>query len=132
MLLCFLFVGYSAVATDSIQTRKAFKVGNSKRHGFVLLAIKAIIFIAVASFSYWYFDGDVTYNRIYNPEKYPDLPQHSTYVQPEAFSFIQLAAPLILLAFTGLLVSMILTVSEDPGLWNKYQSIWLGLNLNTI
>lgn len=100
MWLGFLFAGYSAVANDSIQTLGTFIVSNSKRPWYILWAFAAIIFIAVATFSYWYFDGDVTYNRIYNPEKYPDLPQHSMYPQPEAFSFIQLAAPLILLVLT--------------------------------
>jgi hypothetical protein len=46
------------------------------------------------------FDGDVTWQKLYNPTKYPDLPQHSQYPQPSSFSFIQLAAPLILLILT--------------------------------
>lgn len=100
MWLGFIFAGYAAVANDSIQTLGTFIVSNSRRPWYILWAFVAVIFVAVTAFSFFYFEGDVTYNRIYNPQKYADLPQHSMYPQPESFSFIQLAAPLILLVLT--------------------------------
>ncbi|MEX1188572.1 MAG: hypothetical protein WED33_04895 [Bacteroidia bacterium] len=102
MWLGFIFAGYAAVANDSIQTLGTFIVSNSKRPWYILWLFVALIFIAVVTFSFIYFDGDVTYHRIYNPEKYPDLPQNSMYPQPESFSFVQLAAPLVLLVLTRL------------------------------
>jgi hypothetical protein len=102
MWLGFIFAGYAAVANDSIQTLGTFIVSNSKRPWYVLWAFVALIFIAVVTFSFIHFDGDVTYHRIYNPELYPDLPQNSMYPQPESFSFVQLAAPLVLLLLTRL------------------------------
>lgn len=100
MWLGFVFAGYAAVANDSIQTLGTFIVSNSKRPWYVLWAFTALIFIGVVTFSFIYFDGDVTFNRIYNPAKYPDLPQNSMYPQPTSFSFLQLAAPLVLLILT--------------------------------
>lgn len=102
MWLGFIFAGYAAVANDSIQTLGTFIVSNSKRPWYVLWFFVALIFIGVVTFSFVYFDGDVTYHRIYNPEKYPELPQNSMYPQPASFSFVQLAAPLVLLLLTRL------------------------------
>lgn len=102
MWLGFIFAGYAAVANDSIQTLGTFIVSNSKRPWYILWAFTALIFIGVVTFSFIYFEGDVTFHRIYNPEKYPDLPQNSMYPQPANFSFLQLAAPLVLLILTRL------------------------------
>ncbi len=54
------------------------------------------IFLAVVTFSWIYFDGDVTYQRLLNADgttKYP---------HPENFSFFQIIAPLVLLILTRL------------------------------
>ncbi len=105
MWLGFIFAGYAAVANDSIQTLGTFIVSNARRPWWILWLFAGLIFLAVVSFSWIVFDGDVTYQRIYNPSKYPDLPQHSPYPQPTAeqgFSFIQVVAPLILLVLTRL------------------------------
>ncbi len=105
MWLGFIFAGYAAVANDSIQTLGTFIVSNARRPWWVLWLFAGLIFLAVVTFSWVVFDGDVTYQRIYNPSKYPDLPQHSPYPQPtpaQGFSFIQVVAPLILLVLTRL------------------------------
>lgn len=105
MWLGFIFAGYAAVANDSIQTLGTFIVSNARRPWWVLWLFAGLIFLAVVTFSWIVFDGDVTYQRIYNPSKYPNLAQHSPYPQPtpeQGFSFIQVVAPLILLVLTRL------------------------------
>lgn len=100
MWLGFIFAGYAAVANDSIQTLGTFIVSNSRRPWWQLWLFVAGILIVVLALGWFINDGDVTWQKLYNPEKYPDLPQHSQYPQPLEFSFIQLAAPLILLILT--------------------------------
>jgi hypothetical protein len=100
MWLGFIFAGYAAVANDSIQTLGTFIVSNSRVAWWKLWLYISLILVIVLVTGWLLFDGDVTWQKLYNPIKYPDLPQHSKYPQPSSFSFIQLAAPLILLILT--------------------------------
>jgi len=102
MWLGFIFAGYAAVANDSIQTLGTFIVSNSRRPWWQLWIFVSVILMVVLVAGWFINNGDVTWQKLYNPEKYPDLNQHSQYPQPSKFSFIQLAAPLVLLILTRL------------------------------
>ncbi len=96
MWLGFFFAAYATVANDSIQSLGTFIESNKSKPWWVLWLYVGAIFVAVVTFSWLYFDGDVTYQRLSNPDgttKYP---------HPESFSFFQIIAPLILLILTRL------------------------------
>ena len=94
MWLGFAFAAYSAVANDSIQTLGTFIGSNGHRKWWVLWLFIGGLFLATVSFSFFYFDGDVTYQRLMNADG------TSKYPLPESFSYLQLAAPIILLVLT--------------------------------
>jgi len=94
MWLGFLFAAYAAVANDSIQSLGTFIESNSKQKWWILWLFVGTIFLATVSFSWVYFDGDVTYQRLLNPNGETDYPH------PENFSFFQIIAPLVLLVLT--------------------------------
>lgn len=100
MWLGFMFAGYAAVANDSIQTLGTFIVSNSRVAWWKLWIFVSLILVVVLVTGWFIYDGDVTWQKLYSPQDYPDLPQHSQYPQPSSFSFIQLAAPLVLLILT--------------------------------
>lgn len=78
-----LFAAYAAVANDSIQSLGTFIESNSKRKWWVLWLFVGSIFLVTVSFSWVYFDGDVTYQRLLDDNgvtKYP---------HPENFSFFK-------------------------------------------
>jgi len=93
MWLGFFFAAYAAVANDSIQSIGTFIESNKNKRWWVLWLFIGGIFLATVSFSWWYFDGDVTYQRLGDGSQYP---------HPEKFSYFQLIAPLILLILTRL------------------------------
>ncbi len=96
MWLGFFFAAYATVANDSIQSLGTFIESNKTQRWWVLWLYIGAIFLLVVTFSWFYFDGDVTYQRLTNPDgttKYP---------HPESFSFFQIIAPLILLILTRL------------------------------
>jgi hypothetical protein len=80
MWLGFMFAGYAAVANDSIQTLGTFIVSNSKVAWWKLWVYITLILVIVLVTGWLLFDGDVTWQKLYNPTKYPDLPQHSQYL----------------------------------------------------
>src|SRR6056297_1385856 len=74
MWLGFFFAAYAAVANDSIQSLGTFIDSNGHRKWWVLWLYIGAIFLAVISVSWWYFDGDVTYQRLLSDDgvtKYP-------------------------------------------------------------
>ncbi len=99
MWLGFAFAAYAAVANDSIQSIGTFIESNKDKKWWMLWLFIGGIFIAVVSFSWFYFDGDVTYQRLGTDEatKYP----HPT-AEGLNFSYFQLIAPLVLLILTRL------------------------------
>ena len=93
MWIGFFLAAYSAVANDSIQTLGTFISSNSKKEWWVLwLYIAGIFFITVA-YSWFRFDGDVTYQR---------LTSKGFFEEPETFHFLQVSAPIFLLILTRL------------------------------
>ncbi len=96
MWLGFFFAAYATVANDSIQSLGTFIESNKTRRWWVLWLYIGGIFLATVIFSWVYFDGDVTFQRLLKPDgttKYP---------HPDNFSFFQIIAPLVLLILTRL------------------------------
>ncbi len=89
----FIFAGYSAVANDSVQTIGTFIASNRKQAWWVLWLFIGGIFLATATYSFFTFDGDVSYQRLASKGF-----EHA----PTEFSFLQVAAPLFLLVLTRL------------------------------
>ena len=92
----FAFTAYAAVANDSIQSLGTFIESNKHRKWWVLWLFTGGILVATLTFSYIYFDGDVTYHRLI------DDAGNTEYPQPSQFSYFQLIAPLVLIILTRL------------------------------
>lgn len=91
MWVGFAFAGYSAIANDSIQTIGTFLSSNAKRPWWVLWLFIGSIFVVTMLVSWLKFGGDVSYER---------LTSKGFDKAPESFSFLQIAAPLVLLLLT--------------------------------
>lgn len=96
MWIGFFFAAYATVANDSIQSLGTFIESNKARSWWVLWLFIGGIFLLVVSFSWVYFDGDVTYQRLLKPDG------TTSYPHPVNFSFFQIIAPLVLLILTRL------------------------------
>ncbi len=94
MWLGFFFAAYATVANDSIQSLGTFIESNKNTKWWVLWLFIGTIFVAVVAFSWVYFDGDVTYQRLLDDQG------NTEYPHPESFSFWQIVAPLVLLILT--------------------------------
>lgn len=94
MWLGFFFAAYATVANDSIQSLGTFIESNKAKRWWILWLFVGTIFVGVVSFSWIYFDGDVTYQRLLSSDG------TSKYPHPESFSFWQIIAPLVLLILT--------------------------------
>lgn len=93
MWLGFCLAAYSAIANDSIQTIGTFIASNSHRKWWVLWLFIGLIFVATVLYSWFMFDGDVSHQR---------LTSKGFSEAPTSFSFLQLAAPVLLLVLTRL------------------------------
>jgi hypothetical protein len=91
MWVGFGLAAYSAIANDSIQTIGTFIASNSKKPWWILWLFMGLIFLATVGYSWVVFDGDVTSQRLLT--KGFDK-------APTSFSFLQLAAPILLLVLT--------------------------------
>lgn len=91
MWVGFAFAGYSAIANDSIQTIGTFIVSNEKKAWYWQWLFMGSIFLATVFYSWYMFNGDVTYQR---------LASKGFDQNPDSFVFLQLAAPIILLLLT--------------------------------
>lgn len=89
----FALAAYSAIANDSIQTIGTFIASNQNRKWYWLWLFMGLIFLGTVTYSWFRFNGDVSYQRLMVPglEK-----------APESFVFLQLAAPIVLLVMTRL------------------------------
>lgn len=96
MWIGFLTAAYATVSNDSIQSLGTFIESNKHRKWYVLWAFAGVIFLITVTFSWIYFDGDVTYQRLLKPDGTTDYPH------PSEFSFFMLMAPLALLILTRL------------------------------
>lgn len=93
MWIGFGIAAYSAIANDSIQTIGTFIASNSHRKWWVLWLFMGLIFLATVTYSWVVFDGDVSHQR---------LASKGFDTAPTSFSFLQLAAPILLLILTRL------------------------------
>ncbi|MEQ9082073.1 MAG: hypothetical protein RLP09_49875 [Sandaracinaceae bacterium] len=93
MWVGFAVAGYSAVANDSIQTIGTFIASNREQKWWHLWLFIGGIWLATIGYSWWAYDGDVTYGR---------LAAKGFEASPTSFSFLQVAAPLFLLILTRL------------------------------
>ncbi|WP_194775246.1 hypothetical protein [Pararhodonellum marinum] len=89
----FGLAAYSAIANDSIQTIGTFIASNQNRKWYWLWLFMGGIFVATVTYSWFTFNGDVSYQRL----QVPGLDK-----APESFVFLQLAAPIVLLVMTRL------------------------------
>ncbi len=91
MWVGFALAGYSAIANDSIQTIGTFIASNEKTKWWVLWLFIGLIFVVTAGYSFYMYDGDVSYQR---------LATKGFEEAPSSFSFLQLSAPIFLLILT--------------------------------
>ncbi len=87
----FALASYSAIANDSIQTIGTFIASNAHRRWWQLWLFMGLIFVGTITYSWWLYDGDVSYQR---------LAQKGFSQAPTSFSFWQLLAPIALLILT--------------------------------
>lgn len=92
----FLFAAYAAVANDSIQSLGTFIESNKEKKWYVLWLFTGLIMLATLTFSYVYFNGDVTYQRLLDDNG------NTKYPFDEDFSYFQIIAPVVLLILTRL------------------------------
>lgn len=89
----FLLAGYAAVANDSIQTLGTFLASNKQQRWWVLWLFIGGIFLVTMGYSWWEHDGDVSYER---------LASKGFAEAPVEFSYLQVAAPVVLIILTRL------------------------------
>ena len=94
MWVGFFFAAYATVANDSIQSLGTFIESNKAKKWWILWLFVGSIFLVTVAWSFFHYDGDVTYQRLLNPDGTSDYPH------PEKFSFFQIIAPLVLLILT--------------------------------
>jgi phosphate/sulfate permease len=87
----FALAAYAAIANDSIQTIGTFIASNQTKKWYWLWLFMGVIWLATVFYSWYNFNGDVTYERL----SVPGLEK-----APESFVFLQLAAPIVLLILT--------------------------------
>ncbi len=127
MWLGFIFAAYATVANDSIQSLGTFIESNRNKQWWILWLYIGGIFLVTVLFSYLYFDGDVTYQRLLKADG------STNYPHPVNFSFFQIIAPLILLILTRLRMPvsttfLILSVfsADTSGITSVIWKSWTG------
>ncbi|PRY15004.1 phosphate/sulfate permease [Pontibacter ummariensis] len=91
MWVGFAFAGYSAIANDSIQTLGTYIVSNEDKKWYWQWLFMGSIFLGTVFYSWYVFDGDVTYQRLSSKGFDQTI---------DSFVYLQLAAPIILLLLT--------------------------------
>lgn len=84
----FLLAAYAVIGNDVIQTLGTFITSNQKTHWLVLWAFASIILSATLFYGWYFYNGDVSFNRL---SKIP---------LPETLMWWYLIAPLSLLIIT--------------------------------
>lgn len=87
----FALASYSAIANDSIQTLGTFIAANTRRPWWQLWLFIGVVFVLTIVYSWWMYEGDVSYKR---------LSAKGLSQAPTQFSFWQLCTPIILLILT--------------------------------
>ena len=87
----FLISAYSVIANDSIQTIGTFLSSNKQYRWWLLWLYISFIFFLTLFYSWFFFDGDVTHQRL----QAKGFEQAPTY-----FYYLQIAAPIVLLVLT--------------------------------
>jgi hypothetical protein len=98
MWVGFGFAAYSAIANDSIQSIGTFIASNLDRKWWMLWLYIGGIFVVTVLYSWYYFDGDVTHQRLMAQNDKGEL----KFPEAQEFKFLQLAAPIVLLLLTRL------------------------------
>jgi len=121
----FLFAAYAVVGNDALQTLGTFIASNSRLHWFWLFLFAATILVFTFTYGWVINDGDPSYGRLTNTEKYPAVEVQWYHTLP----------PLMLLVITrfGVPVStsfMVLTVfASIGGLSSMLQKSLIGYGL---
>lgn len=105
MWIGFAFAAYSAIANDSIQTIGTFIGSNMNRKWYHLWLFIGGIFLITVTASFLIFDGDVSWQRLAPKADGTDL-----YPHPTSFSYLQIAAPLVLLILTRMKMPVSTTI----------------------
>ena len=87
----FVFASYSAIANDSIQTLGTFIASNRNKPWWLLWFFIGGIFLVTVLYSWMQYGGDVSHQR---------LAAKGFETAPTQFSYLQVAAPLVLLILT--------------------------------
>jgi len=87
----FGLAGYSAVANDSVQTLGTFIASNKGKPWWVLWLFIGGIFLLTVTYSWYTYSGDVTYQR---------LASKGFETTPMSFTYLQIAAPIVLIMLT--------------------------------
>ena len=119
----FALAAYSTVANDSIQTVGTFIVSNAQRRWWVLWLFIGGVFVATALYGWVAYSGDVSYGR---------LASKGFAETPASFSFLQVAAPAVLLVITRLRMPVSTTflllscfATTPDGVWAVLEkSLW--------
>tara|TARA_R110001632_G_scaffold16353_4_gene53031 strand:+ start:1506 stop:2462 length:957 start_codon:yes stop_codon:yes gene_type:complete len=90
LYLGFILAAYAVIGNDVIQTLGTFLTSNNKTHWTILWAYASIILTATLLYGWYFYNGDVSYNRL---DKIP---------LPETLKWWYLIAPLSLLIITRL------------------------------
>ncbi len=96
MWIGFFFAAYATVANDSIQSLGTFIESNKASPWWILWLFIGGVFVLVVTWSWFLYDGDVTFQRLLKPDG------TTPYPHPVQFSFFQIIAPLVLLILTRL------------------------------
>jgi phosphate/sulfate permease len=112
MYIGFLLAVYAVIGNDVIQTLGTFLTSNDKTHWSILWAFASIILTVTLLYGWYYYNGDVSYQRLDN------------IAIPETFKWWYLIAPLTLLVITrfGIPVSttfMILSIFSSQQVIEK-------------
>lgn len=91
MWVGFGLAGYAAIANDSVQTIGTFIASNKDKKWYFMWLFMGLIFLVTVYYSWTTYGGDVSNQR---------LTSKGFDETPSSFSFLQLAAPLILLILT--------------------------------